>query len=188
MDDLIRSLDVPIIRNLSREKEWSYSNYTNQILEALKFHCEGSTVSDYMKHQISRIMHQGYVLINEITFSSPVRSIYESMEKIVSEDIYRGDLKHITEHVGFPVLHAHFAQSSCISENWKNYARQTNLSQQAISVETMYESLISSLDKPKKTGEWIVFSKTDNGIVFWCLWLHSAGDEKLIEIIKNQCV
>ncbi|WP_345993941.1 hypothetical protein [Sulfurimonas sp. HSL-1716] len=188
MDDLIRSFDVPIIRNLTREREWSYSNYFNQILEAIEFHCEGSPVSDYMKHQISRIMHQGYVLINEIPFSSPVRSIYESMEKIVSEDNCRGVLKNITKQVGFPVLHTHFAQSSCIIENWKNFAHQTNLSQQAFSVETMYESLISSLDKPKKTGEWIVFSKTDNGIVFWCIWLHSAGDEKLIEIIKNQCV
>ena len=105
MDDFIRSFDVPIVRNIPREKEWSYNTYTNQILEALEFHCAGSSVSDYMKHQISKIMHQGYVVINEIPFSSPVRSIYESMEKIVSEDYCRGVLNNITEHVGFSVLH-----------------------------------------------------------------------------------
>lgn len=186
LDNFIKSLDIPISQNILQEEEWSYHNYATKIEEAIEFHCKGSTISNHMKHQISIMMHQGYVSINEIPFASPVRSIFESMESIVTKDYFRGRLNNITLKVGFPVFHAHFAHSSCIIENWKNYVHRTNLAKQTISVETLYESLISSLEKHKKTGEWIVFSKTDNGIVFWCLWLHNAGDEKLIDIIKNE--
>jgi hypothetical protein len=44
--------------------------------------------------------------------------------------------------------------------------QKTKLSDQGLSSELMYKSLISSRSKKNKTGEWVVFSKTDSGIKF----------------------
>lgn len=185
MDELIRSLDAPIVRDLEKESKWSYIKNSNQIREAIDYHCKNDFISEYMLHQLSRLLYQGYIVINDLTFSSPIRSVYEVMEKVSREGTSRGVLKNISNKVGFEVSHVHFAQTSCIIENWVNYARKIKLSEQSLSRENMYKSLFSSLEKPKKTGEWIVFSKTDGVIKFWCIWLHKGKDENLIDIINN---
>jgi hypothetical protein len=187
MDDLIRSLFEPAARNLENESKWSYEDNLDQILEAIKHHCQENSVSEYMLHQLSRMLFQGYIVIGEMIFSSPIRSIYETMEAISQSDDSRGTLKNVSRKVGFNVKHSHFAQSSCIEENWINHARKTKLSTQAPSSEVIYGSLISSLSKEKKTGEWVVFSQSSSGLKFWCIWSHAAGDENLISVIKSQC-
>jgi len=109
------------------------------------------------------------------------------MGQVSKADTNRGILKNISRRVGFDVNHAHFAQSSCITENWANHARKTKLVDQPLSRDIIYESLISPLTKKNKTGEWVVFSETDQGIKFWCIWLHEAGDDNLINLINSQC-
>ncbi|MBB1319937.1 hypothetical protein H5123_20185 [Shewanella sp. SR43-4] len=187
MDELIRSLDVPIIRNIESESKWSYEENSDQILEAINYHCQGNFVSEYMRHQLSRMLYQGYLVINDLTFASPIRSVYEVMEQVCKAGISRGILKNISKKVGFDVNHAHFAQSSCITENWVNHARKTKLASQPLSSEVMYKSLISSLSKKNKTGEWVVYSQAGQEIKFWCIWLHEAGDDNLINVINSQC-
>lgn len=187
MDKLIRSMYVPIIRNLEREKNWDHEKYSNQVDEALNHHCKKATVSEYFRNQLSKMIHQGYLCFGDYLFTSPVRSLYETMGAVVEGDEGRGKLTRITKAVGFEVLHIHFAQSSCIIENWVNHARQTALVNQPFTHEVIYENLISSLSKIDKTGEWIVYSKTGGDIKFWCVWLHKAGDDQLIKIIKEQC-
>ena len=187
MDELIRSLDVPIVRSLESESKWSYEENSGQILEAINYHCQGDIVSEYMQHQLSRMLYQGYLVVNDLTFASPIRSVYEVMEHVSKAGTSRGILKNISNRVGFDVNHAHFSQSSCITENWVNHARKTKLVDQPLSSEIMYKSLISSLSKKNKTGEWVVFSQTDQGIKFWCIWLHEAGDDNLISVINSQC-
>ena len=107
------------------------------------------------------------------------------MERINLKGDSRGSLKHISKSLGFDVQHEHFAQSSCIETNWLNQLRKEGSVSKSSKIETVYESLISSLSKKKKTGEWIVYSKNSSGTVFWCIWLHESGDEKLIELIKT---
>ena len=188
LDNFIRSLDVPILRNVECEKEWCYDNYSDCVTEALAYHCSNSFVSEYLKFQISQIIHQGYVLFGETPFAVPVRVIYEAMERVVKGGDGRGRLKNISNSLETEVLHIHCGQSSCITENWVNHARKTKLTNQAFTQDVVYKSLISSLSKPNKTGEWLVYSKSNNGIKFWCIWLHSAGDEQLIRIIRDcQC-
>ena len=92
MDELIRSLDVEIIRDLESESSWSYEENSEQILEAINYHCPGSFVSQYMLHQLSRMLYQGYIVINDLIFSSPIRSVYEVMEKISKTGASRGAL------------------------------------------------------------------------------------------------
>ena len=186
MDELIRSLDIAIVRDFEIESKWSYDENSNQILEATGYHCQGSFVSEYMLHQLSRMLYQGYLVINDLTFSSPIRSVYEVMEEISKRGTSRGVLKNISKEVGFNVNHTHFAQELCITENWVNHARKTKLADEPLSSEVMYKSLISSLSKKNKTGEWVVFSETESGIKFWCIWLHEAGDDNLIKVIKSQ--
>lgn len=186
IDQLIRSLDVPICRDLMREQSWCYDKYSDQVDEALDFHCDKASTSDYLKTQISQMIHQGYVLFGRNPFATPVRSIYETMGIVVNGADGRGKLKNVSNAVGFEVLHSHFGQSSCIIENWVNYARKTKLVNQSPSHEVVYENLISSLSKPNKTGEWLVYSKTDSGIKFWCIWLHIAGDDQLIKVINGR--
>jgi len=186
IEKLIRSLDVLIVRNHELEDQWSYQNYSVQISEEIQYYCNEASVSEYMKHQISKIMHQGYVVIDTNPFASPVRSIYETMERVIKHDVCRGILKNVSGKVGFEVLHCHFAQSSCIIENWVNHAGRNKLGKQGITAKSMYESLTSSLSKRKKTGEWIVYSKGKGIVRFWCVWLHDAGDEELIEVIRSQ--
>jgi hypothetical protein len=187
MDKLISSLDVQIVRDLEKESKWSYDENSDQILEATGYHGQGNFVSEYMLHQLSRMLYQGYLVINDLTFSSPIRSVYEVMEDVSKVDTSRELLKNISKQVGFNVSHTHFAQSSCITENWVNHAKKTKLANEPLSSELMYKSLISSLSKINKTGEWVVFSETDSEIKFWCIWLHEAGDDNLINVINSQC-
>ena len=190
MDEFIRSLDVPICRDLDREKSWCFDNYSKQINEALKFHCSKAAVSDYLKKQISQMMHQGYVVFGDTPFSTAVRNIYEAMEGVVNGDTGRGRLNNISNGVGFEVFHSHFGHSSCIVENWVNYARKTSLASQSYTCQGVYENLVASLSKSKKTGEWLVYSKFNNAIKFWCIWLHpvnkSTTDEQLIRLINQE--
>jgi len=183
MDEFIRSLDVPIVRDLEKESEWSYDKNSNQILEATGYHCKGDYISEYMLHQLSKMLYQGY----DLAFSAPIRSVYETMENVSKVGTSRGILNNISKQVGFEVNHIHFAQSSCMTENWVNHARKTRLSEELLSNEVIYKSLVSSLSKKNKTGEWIVFSKADGMIKFWCVWLHKGGDDQLIEVINSQC-
>lgn len=187
MDELIRSLDVPVVRDLEKESQWSYGENSDQVREAIDYHCPTDFVSEYMLHQLSMMLYQGYLVVNCHTFSSPIRSVYEVMEAVSKLGASRGVLKNISKKVGFDVNHAHFSQSSCIAENWLNHARRTKLVEESLSSEVMYKSLISSLSKKNKTGEWVVFSETDSGIKFWCIWLHQAGDDGLIGVINSQC-
>jgi hypothetical protein len=115
------------------------------------------------------------------------RQLDQFMKSFSKVGASRGRLKKVSKRVGFEVSHVHFAQSSCIAENWVNHASKTKLAKEALSSEVMYKSLISSLSKKNKTGEWLVFSKTDNGIKFWCIWLHQGGDNNLINVINSQC-
>jgi hypothetical protein len=103
MDELIRSLDVPIIRDIEREFKWSYEKNSDQILEAINYHCQGNFVSEYMRHQLSRMLYQGYLVINELAFASPIRSVYEVMEQVSKASTSRGILNNISKRVGFDV-------------------------------------------------------------------------------------
>lgn len=184
-DKFIRSLDVQIRRDVERENNWCHEKYAGEVDGALEFHCNKATVSEYLKNQISQMIHQGYVLFGSNLFATPVRSIYETMRNVVNGDNGRGKLKRISNVVGYEVFHTHFAQSSCIIENWVNHARKAKLDHQPFTHEVAYENLISSLSKPDKTGEWLVYSKTESGIKFWCIWLHLAGDDQLIKVIDG---
>lgn len=190
MDELIRSLDVPICRDLDREQTWCFDEYSEQVNESLDFHCSEAITSDYLKNQISQMIHQGYVLFGDTTFATPVRNIYEVMEGVVNGS-YGRKLRNISNGIGFEVLHSHFGHSSCIIENWGNHAKKTCLANQSFTHEGVYENLISSLSKHIKTGEWLVYSKLDGGIKFWCIWLHpindTTSDNQLIKVINEQC-
>lgn len=178
-------MTIPIYRDIECEQEWSYDDYTTQIEEALSYYCDNEYVSEYLKKQISQIIHQGYLIIYDKSFATPVRTIYEKMEGIVKGVKGRGKLKNISNVLGFDVFHVHFGESSCIVENWINYEKKTNSYDLSFPKESIYESLISSLSKKDKTGEWLVYSKIDGKIKFWCIWFHESGDNELIKIIEE---
>jgi hypothetical protein len=182
----LSKLIIPIHRDIECEQKWSYDDYATQIEEILSYHCDNEYVSEYFKKQISQMIHQGYLIIYDKSFATPVRTIYEKMEAIVKGMKGRGKLKNISNILGFDVFHAHFGESSCIVENWINYEKKTNSCDLSFSQDALYKSLISSLSKKDKTGEWIVYSEDKGKMKFWCIWLHKAGDDKLIEIIKSQ--
>jgi len=185
MDRFIRSLDIISPRDIESEKSWSHEQYKEEVEEALSFHCENAGVSAYFKHQLSQLMHQGYILFGETTFSITVRSIYESMELVAKGSPCRGKLRNVSNAVGSEILHIHTGKSSGITENWVNYARKTKLKEKPFTHETVYNNLISSLSKPNRTGEWVVYTKTGSEIKFLCVWLHNSGDEMLIETINE---
>lgn len=188
MDELIRSLDVHICRDLDREQTWCYEEYSDQVNEVLGFHCSEAFTSDYLKNQISQMIHQGYVLFGDTPLATPVRSIYEVMEGIINGAHGRRKLSNISKGVGFDVFHSHFGHSSCIVENWVNHAKRTHLANHSLTHEVVYENLISSLSKRNKTGEWLIYSELDGGIKFWCVWLHpinyATSDNQLIKVIR----
>jgi hypothetical protein len=124
MDEFISLLDVPIVRDLKSESKWTFDENSTQILEATSYHCQGDSVSEYMMHQLSRMLYQGHLVVNDLTFSSPIRSVYEVMEKVSKSGVSRGGFNNISKKVGFNVSHAHFAQSSCIIQNWVNHAKK----------------------------------------------------------------
>lgn len=172
---------IPIYRDIECEQKWNYDNYVAQIEEAIYYHCNNQFVSKYFKEQISQMIHQNYLIINNKPFSVPVRTIYEAMENVVKGRKSRGKLRNISDVLGFDVFHVHFGQSSFIVKNWINYIKKHNSS---LTKELLYENLISSLSKKDKTGEWLVYSKIDDRIKFWCIWLHESGDNELIKIIR----
>ena len=184
LDKFIKLLDIPIYHDIESEQKWNYDNYAAQIEEALSYHCDNEYVSEYLKKQISQMIHQGYLIICDKPFSTPVRTIYEKMEAIVKGVKGRGKLKNISNILGFDVFHIHFGESSCIIENWVNYTKKTNSCDLSFTKELIYESLISSLSKKNKTGELLVYSKIDGKIKFWCIWFHEAGDNQLVELIS----
>lgn len=183
---VIRASNPGIRRDLQREAQWSHERYAGQVDEALNYHVGEAFVSPYMRVQISKAMHQGYWVVNDIPFACPVRSVFEIMEGIVGGGKHRGRLKSVSGMVGFEVLHAHCGQTSCITENWERYARRTKLHENEANAESMYQSLISSVSSDSRTGEWVVFSKDRDGYQFWCVWLHRAGDSELGKAINNQ--
>jgi len=182
---LAKSLNIPIYRDIECEQIWNYDDYSNQIEEALSFHCNKDFVSQYFKEQISQLIHQGYLLIHDKPIAVPVRTIYEVMENISEGKKEKKSLRNINNNVNFDVLHVHFGQSSFIIENWANYIKRNSVDLN-FTHESAYKSLMLSLSKKDKTGEWIVYSKDKGKIKFWCIWLHNAGDDNLIEIIKSQ--
>ncbi|MEG3753581.1 hypothetical protein [Psychromonas arctica] len=184
IEGIIKSLNIPIRRDYDLENSWLYENYVARIDEALEYHCPNSTFSLSMKQQISKLYHQGYVVIENLPVAVPVHAVLRELEIIASSNKGR-KLKKITNGVGFEVLHSHFGQSSFIVENWANYVKNLKLDEQEINVETMYSSLLESVSKPKKTGEWVVYSRLNQTVHFWCLWLHEAGNEALIKLLKN---
>ncbi|MGP1832929.1 hypothetical protein ACTTBA_07595 [Shewanella frigidimarina] len=184
VEDIIKSVNVPINRDFALEAIWLYEDYSAKVDEALAYHCPNAMISFQMKQQISKLYHQGYVVIENQPIAVPVLSVFRELEIITSCNKGR-KLKNITKSVGFEVLHSHFGQSSFIVENWVNHAKSTKLKEQKLSIENMYSSLLESVSKSKKTGEWVVYSRLNQTVQFWCLWLHEAGDEALIKILKN---
>jgi hypothetical protein len=89
MDEFISLLDVPIVRDLKSESKWTFDENSTQILEATSYHCQGDSVSEYMMHQLSRMLYQGHLVVNDLTFSSPIRSVYEVMEKVSKSGVSR---------------------------------------------------------------------------------------------------
>ena len=184
--DYIRSWDVEVRRDHQWESQWSYEGYADQVNEALRHHVGKAFVSEYMKCQISRAMHQGYWAINDMAFASPVRIAFEAMENILDGGKHRGRLSSVSKELGFDVFHAHFAQSSCITQNWLNHASRTKLQETELTAEALHYSLMSSVSSKKRTGEWVVFSRNGDAFQFWCVWLHEAGDSDLVKVIRNQ--
>ena len=184
--DLIRYWDVELRRDQKRESQWTYESYSDQVEEALKHHAGEAFVSEHMKHQISRAMHQGYWTVNDIAFASPVRIALEAMERIIKGGGHGRRLRSVSRELGFDVLHAHSFQSSCITQNWLNHASRTALHETKLTAEAMHQSLMSSVSSKKRTGEWVVFSRNGDSVQFWCVWLHEAGDSDLVEVIRSQ--
>lgn len=176
---------IPIFRDIECEQKWNYDNYVAQIEEALSYHFDNEYVSEYLKKQISQMIHQGYLIIYDKSFATPIRTIYEKMEGIVKGGKSRGKLKNISNILGFDIFHVHFGESSCIVVNWINYAKKTNSCDLSFTKKSIYKSLISSISKKDKTGEWLVYSIIDGKIKFWCIWFHESGDNELIRIIRE---
>jgi hypothetical protein len=154
-----------------------------RLLIIIDHYCSNAVVSFLMKQQISQLYHQGYVVIENQPIAVPVHSVLRDLEIIASCNKGR-KLKKITANMGFEVLHSYFGQSSFIVENWLNCANKTKLCEQNINIESMYSSLLESVSKPKKTGEWVVYSRLNKKLHFFYLWTHKAGDEGLINILK----
>ena len=184
IQDLIHSLEIPIVRDLELENCWKYNMYSEELERTLSYYSKNSLFSTYLKEQISQLIHQQYLVIVGKTISVPVRSIYTTINEVSRNNVSRRKLKNISKNVGFDVYHIHFGQSSFQIENWANHAKKDNLhSQQNLNTELIYENLISSLSKKNKTGEWIVYSNQNDSIQFWCIWLHKINDNKLIDLI-----
>lgn len=183
--DVIKASNVEVRRDLQREAQWTHDSYVDQVDEALNHHVGEAFVSPYMRAQISKAMHQGYWVVNDIPFACPVRSVFEVMERVVGGGQHRGLLNSVSRRAGFDVLHAHCGQSSCITENWEKHAHRAKLHENEPNAESMYRSLLSSVSSSSRTGEWVVFSKDDNGFQFWCVWLHRAGDSDLGKVIRK---
>ncbi|MEG3220253.1 hypothetical protein PD716_06390 [Vibrio gigantis] len=192
VEQIIRSTDVKVRRDLELESTWSYSDYEDRIEEALSVHCSNCNVSDLLKLQLSQLYHQGYAVIENNAVAVPVASVLSVLESITVASKGRGKLRHISNQLGFAVMHTHFGQSSFIVENWANHARRSKLRDKSLNVETMYQSLMDSVSNNDKTGEWVVYSKHNGSITLWCLWLHKAGDEALVHQIRahahNNCL
>ncbi len=186
INNLIRSLDVHVLRDEDLELHWNYADYEDKIEEALSYHCPNVSCSGWFKSQLSQLHHQGYIVIENLPLAVPISSIYHSLERIGEGGNRRGSLDKVSIRLGFPVSKVHFGQSSFITENWENYAKHTGLANQELNSEVLYESLIGSLSKQFKTGEWIVFSQDVSGIHIWCIWLHDAGDNALVNEIQQR--
>ncbi|HBC3451079.1 TPA: hypothetical protein KDY51_005003 [Vibrio parahaemolyticus] len=184
VEQIIRSTDVKVRRDIALESTWLYGDYEHMVEEALSFHCPTCNVSDLLKLQLSQLYHQGYVVIENIAVAVPVTSVLSVLERISDIGNGRGKLRNISDQVGFKVLHTHFGQSSFIVENWANHAKRTKLQDQNLNMETMYQSLIESISNDYKTGEWVVYSKHNGSITIWGLWLHEAGDDALVRELK----
>jgi hypothetical protein len=169
---------------MALESTWLYGDYEHIVEEALSFHCPTCNASDLLKLQLSQLYHQGYVVIESIAVAVSVTSVLSVLERISDIGNGRGKLRSISDQVGFKVLHTHLGQSSFIVENWTNHAKRTKLQDQELNMETMYQSLIESISKDYKTGEWVVCSKHNESVTIWGLWLHEAGDEALVRELK----
>ena len=137
VEQIIRSVDIKVRRDLELESVWSYSDYEHTVDEALNHHCPKIVVSDLLKLQLSQLYHQGYVVIENIAVAVPVLSVWSVLESISSVGNGRGKLRNISNQLGFDVMHTHFGQSSFIVENWSNHARRTKLQDKCLNIETM---------------------------------------------------
>ncbi|QDO82389.1 hypothetical protein FM037_02950 [Shewanella psychropiezotolerans] len=185
VEKIIQSVNISPRRDKQLELKWEYIDYAVQVDELLAYYCLEAVFCDLIKVQVSQLIHQGYVLIEGSPISVPLSALMNTLESIASGDKTERKLRHISKKIGFDIQHAHFSESSFIVENWLNYARNTNLGKQPVTFENMYNSLIESTSKPNKTGEWVVYSNQKGFTKFWCLWLHQAGDDTLVENIRQ---
>ena len=51
-EELIRQIDIPIIRDKRYEDLWNYNNYSIEVNNSIKYYCETAIVSKCMKYQI----------------------------------------------------------------------------------------------------------------------------------------
>ncbi|MEZ8402564.1 hypothetical protein AB4242_11555 [Vibrio splendidus] len=184
-ETIIKSINITPLRDESLEHSWSYESNVAEVNQMLSYNCPDSIFSEMFKVQLSQLLYQRYVVIENEPISVPISSLLQTLRCVEKGTKARGKLNSISDKVGFEVQHVHFGESSFITENWLNHARKTKLGKQPLNIDSMYESLIESRSKPKKTGEWLVYSFQHGVIKFWCLWLHEAGDDKLVETIRQ---
>jgi hypothetical protein len=182
-DDLISSITCHIQRDLDRENkiDWEYS--LGCVDEALSHHCPNAKATSLFRHQLAFIHAMGYGVIEGVPIPCNFRKVTDSIEQIKLSSKHRR-LRNVSSRVGFRVDHIHFGQTGFIEKNWENQARKSGTANFSDASDA-YRSLIDSLSKERKTGEWIVYSTPNDQLLLWCLWLHELSDEGLSDVITE---
>lgn len=187
--------------------KYDKSDIQSDVIDALNFYCPSQSFSRLLIDQLIELQGSGMVKICDYSHPYIPTEIYWTLRKIVNGEIdYKPFKKKSSKLFGRKVLHVHHSQSfyimkNCIRYFENRYKDDNQILKRLLELQIEYperndhmvlfanEVLSSSVEWPKKTGEWIVYQLVDDSFHFLCLYIHDyedSDDSKLYDFIKNE--
>jgi hypothetical protein len=189
--------------NATDEKQYDKTHHEKEVISELKYHIGDTGYSKLFLNQLTQLHGAGYVEINDKKYPYNLTPIYWRLEEIINKKIEFKDFRKKESFLyGKNIFHVHHSQAFYISNNAINYFKRSYPSDESVkekltdicinhpdnnsSATFGIDILLTSINSPRKTGEWIIFQNTGNRFHFICLALHNTKEDKNDEQLFNQ--
>lgn len=206
-----------IIAEFENLDDFRYTNAESQefdrdvceknVIEALKYHCNGHQYSNVLKDQLIALHGKGFVTICGFKHPYNLKDIYWRMEDVINNrSPHKPFLKKKSFLYNRNIYHTHHSQTfysmvNCIRYFKNKYANDEDVWRHLREFQLEFPKienimlafantvLMESLSWPKKTGEWLVYEKHGERIKFLCMYIHDYGDKndkRLFSLVKEE--
>lgn len=169
----------------------------NQVREELGYHVRESTYSQLLFEQMVSLYGNGFVDIRGKKYLFSILDVNETIESISTRTVDGDPLgRRGSRLAGLNLLHTHQSRTYGINFNLLRYFDKTYPNEISVqsrlleiqrakslteiaSIEILVRTIVmESFNSPDKTGQWLIYKRTQRGFHFVALYIHDKEDKR----------